>query len=369
MKYIQAYRGFTLVEILAGVTIVTTVTLGAFYGINAIWFGKVKLIEKTNLEQQAFFFSERVFELIKQSGTIDYEEYFNRQIVGDTTYLSGHYERVSGFWNRSTDLIYCLSGNIDPMGNSGCITDYNTTGWDITGTSLIYGQYASQFVDYNSDADGDGWDEDTDGDFIWDDDDKFLGNGPSAVAGNGSVREIYLINGDKTERTFFRRNVSIDPDAPSGTDCDFSDQSNPSWEACLWTIEFLRLKWVDWGHDHVLGSLDKTENDGVIDTWVYSADTYGLADDLVADFPFLDSESYWLPVFTDEIDVESLEVLLHPSKDSTLAWADSDQTTFVSPYMRIAMKLSPSWKQKRKIQWDPPEVEIRTTINLSPNTN
>jgi hypothetical protein len=37
--------------------------------------------------------------------------------------------------------------------------------------------------------------------------------------------------------------------------------------------------------------------------------------------------------------------------------------------MRVAMKLSPSWKQKRKIQWDVPQIEIRTTINLSPNIN
>jgi hypothetical protein len=100
----------------------------------------------------------------------------------------------------------------------------------------------------------------------------------------------------------------------------------------------------------VLGNLDETENDGIIDTWVYSADIYGLAFDLVADLSFTDSDSYWLPVFTDEIDVESLDVFLYPSKDSNLAWADSDQATFVSPYMRVAMKLSPSWKQKRKIQ-------------------
>jgi len=51
----------------------------------------VKLVEKTQLEQQAFHFSERFFELVKQGGTLDYEEYFNRQNVGDSTYLSGHY--------------------------------------------------------------------------------------------------------------------------------------------------------------------------------------------------------------------------------------------------------------------------------------
>ena len=73
------------------------VTLSGFYGINAIGVGKVKLTEKTYLEQQAFYFSERFFELVKNSGTLDYEEYFNRQNVGTSLYASGHYSTPSRF--------------------------------------------------------------------------------------------------------------------------------------------------------------------------------------------------------------------------------------------------------------------------------
>lgn len=359
---------YTLIEVLVGVLIVTSVTIAWLLAINSVGVGKIKLIEKTDLEQQAFNFSERFFEMIKSSGTIDYEEYFNRNNVGATSYLSGHYLIPTGFWNRATSMVYCISWDSDPMWNDGCITSYNTTWGDITGDELLYGQYAQQFIDYNSDADSDGGDENADGQILGDDDDKYLGRWPEAFIAGNPVQEIYLINSEKDTRTFFRWYVAPDPDAPVSSTCDFSNPAAPTGSGCLGTIQFLKLKWVDWWHDHILANLDATESDGVIDTWIYDSELYGLTTDMVADMTSVDSEDFWLPIFTDDVHVQNITIYPFPGKDNELAWAEAPDQ-FMSPYVRISMTLTPSWSSKRKIKWQAPTVDIHTTINLTPHYN
>jgi hypothetical protein len=38
-------------------------------------------MHKTATQKQMLYFSEKLFEMIKYGGTIDFEEYFNRKIV------------------------------------------------------------------------------------------------------------------------------------------------------------------------------------------------------------------------------------------------------------------------------------------------
>lgn len=377
MKHTSPLSGYTLIEILSGVIIVSIVTLSWFYGINAIGVWNIKLVEKTQLEQQAFYFSERFFEMVKQSWTLDYEEYFNRQNVGSSSYLSGHYDTITWFWNGATQMIHCVSKSGSPLAFwGGCISDFNifwsdasgTLHQDYLGSQLLFWQYTEQFIDYNSDADGDRGDENSDGSIVGDDDDSFTGNGPDAFAAGDPVTEIYLINSQWNERTFFRWYVVEDPDKPSSAVCDFSDSQFPTGEWCLGTLQFLKLKWVDWGNDHNLAVIDGTQNDGIIDTWVYDADTYGLVADQVADIGTPNSEDYWLPIFSDGVNVQSIQIYAYPNKDSSLSWADTSSEV-ISPYLRVSMNLLPSWKNKRKIRGDIPEVQINTTINLTQDYN
>lgn len=95
--------------------------------------------------------------------------------------------------------------------------------------------------------------------------------------------------------------------------------------------------------------MDETQNDGIIDTWVYDAGVYGLSVDVAADLSSLDSENYWLPIFSDGVNVEEVDISAFPPKDNELSWADTSVIP-VSPYLRISMKLLPSWKNKRQIQ-------------------
>ena len=348
------HQWFSLIEILVWMLIVSTIMISAFQALSSVWIAKVKLIEQTEIEKQAYFASERFFEMIKKGGTIDYEEYWNRYSY-DTAYSWWHFDAVSGFWNRGV-FYYCKSPNGSSMGTGWCL--------DTPGNHQMYGQYEQQFIDRNSDRDGDGWDEDGVNGITGDDDDEFLWIWPEAFLWNtydNKVWELYLISADKNERTYFRWNVGLDPDAISGS-CSW-------WEfmtgtGCLGTIEFLKLSGYDYGRDHDLLSWDSdgTQGDGINDTWLIHDDFNPTGSDIIAGS---DSNSYWQPIFPSDIHVSDVEFYVYPNKSLEYSWRDPNQSIFIAPYIQIKMKLQPSSKAKRKIRGTPPVVHIATTIQLS----
>lgn len=379
MQYKKHYPAFTLIEILLGITIVSLVLTVALSSLSSLGVGKVKLVEKVFLEKQVFAFQEKIFESIKESGGIDYEEYFNRSTYSPNNYSSGHYSEVSGFWNfwsagsigtttYGANLYNCRSPNGTSMGTGGCLqASFNTGAVNQITRPQRYGSYAKQFIDYNSDADANGgnpWDENGDGDIRNDDDDDYLGIWPQAFTGWVFQRELYLINTSWDQRTLFRRNVIQDPDAPSGVNCDFSNQNNPTGEGCLGTIEFLKLLGKDYGEDHTLIPVDAngTQYDGKVDTWFIDPSFLSNATQVIA---WSNANSYRQPLFTDAINVKDLQFYLYPNKDQKLSWKDNDPNLLVAPYVRIQMQLSPGWSIKRKIKWQIPSIPLSTTIHLN----
>jgi hypothetical protein len=59
-------------------------------------------------------------------------------------------------------------------------------------------------------------------------------------------------------------------------------------------------------------------------------------------------EKYWLPLFDDSINVKKFEILAYPNKDRDLAYSASNID--MSPYVRVKIILTPSWKTKTKIK-------------------
>ena len=59
-------QGFTLVEILLAILIFSIVIVAAFQSLSALSIGKIQLIQETNMRKEAFFFTERLFDLIKK---------------------------------------------------------------------------------------------------------------------------------------------------------------------------------------------------------------------------------------------------------------------------------------------------------------
>lgn len=359
---------FSLIEILIGMLIVSIIMISAFQALSAVWIAKIKLIERTKIEKQAYFATEKFFEMIKKWGTIDYEEYWNRYSF-NTSYSSGHFDTMSGFWNNGS-IYHCISGDwlINQMWTGGCLDNSvgytNHLGVDFRNTDQKYNQYSLQFIDRNSDFDSDGWDEDwdTDGNILSDDDDLFLGIWPDAFSGSSDtnkVWELYFINWDGNERTYFRWNVGLDLDATLGS-CSWWEAMTGTW--CLGTIEFLKLSWYDYWDDFTPSTSDAWEADGKIDTWFIHNDFNASGTDIVAGSNAI---NYWQPIFPNSIHVSNVEFYVYPNKSLEYSWRDPDSSIFIAPYVQIKMTLQPSLKEKRKIKGSVPLVNISTTIQLS----
>ena len=386
-----SHKAFTLVEIMMWVLIFSLIIIWGFKAYSWVLIWKIKLIESTDIQKEAFYFSEKFFEEIKKWWTIDYEEYFNRKVVWTST-QSGHYDIPTWFWNYGKlwniwtttygdGFYYCRSWNASKMWSWGCVTNdtWNTVDWQNSQPQRFW-QYTLQFIDYNSNFDDDKiqpanivtllGDEDWDWNIIWDDDDEYLGEWPKAFSGS-EVKEIYLISADGKNRTMFRWNINDDTDNPTNN-CDYDTWS---W-GCRGTIEFLKLEWKDFWRDHDATSAWSTKYDGVVDTWVISKDFDPAYPDISATKTLQYSIAAWKtnagniveyrqPLFWNNINVTDVKFFAYPNKDLKLAWKDAAPEVNIAPYIRIQMTLKPSYKARRWIKWKIPEIKINTTISLT----
>ncbi len=358
---------FTLIEILIWMLIFSIIIIWSFKVLSQLWIARIKLITETSMEKKAIYFSQKLFEEIKQWWTIDYEEYFNRKIFENNSpeYLSWHYKNSDWFWNywhnwninsnTYWSWFYYCSGIIE---NKWCLTwSLNTLGIDQFWKKQRYWEYVLQFISF-------GWDYDWDWNIIWDNDDEWLWKWPKTFDLNKNLTELYLISADKKHRTYFRYSVKIDPNAPnSKKNCSISDNwKTYSWSWCLWTIEFLKLDWKDWWISH--NTTSSWAFDWKIDTWIvnkrFSWKTNGIPNNSIIAW----SWGYWQELFDDSINVENVEFYLYPNKDTNLTWKENnlEQT---APYLKLKMTLSPSWKTKRQIKGKIPKINISTIISLS----
>ena len=274
-------KAFTLIEIMVWILIVAIVIVSWFEAYIKIWIWKISLMEKTNIQKDSFYFSEKLFQIIKEWWTLDYEEYFNRKVIW-TNFWSWHYSLISWFWNFwsgwtiNTNTYWsafyqCLSWNwiANALWTSWCYNNNKNIYWaSVIWKQQRYWQYSYQFIDYNSNFDDDGWDENWDLKIVWDDDDEFLWDWPEAFTWWVDVKELYLISWDKKTRTFIRWNVNVDPNKPPSATCSINTSNIITWSWCIWTVEFLKLEWVDWWMDHDSAVQDSTQNDWLIDTWL-----------------------------------------------------------------------------------------------------
>jgi hypothetical protein len=368
-------KAFTLIEIMVWILIASMVIIVWFQALNAVMVWKVKLIEETNIEKEAFRFSQKFFEEIKKWWTIDYEEYFNRMVVNSwatSIYSSWHFLRPTWFGNSGSVadwFYYCISWDWTKMW-TWCINNFNNLWTSEQWKPQRYWQYSLQFIDYNSNYDEDEymwsvllWDEDWDGDIRWDDDDEYLWVGPEVFKAWTWVTELYLISADKRKRTFFRWTVKNDPNAPaSQSNCDFSNPKKPSWSWCIWTIEFLKMDWVDWWFNHFKSG--SWFWDWIIDTWLINKDFSEMKKKISTRvIAWSDWKDYFIPLFPNSINVKDFEVQVFPNADIVQSWKVDNID--LSPYVRIKMTLSPSWKTKKKIKGKVPEFNLSTTINLT----
>jgi len=80
--------GFTLVEIMLAMTVFAIIMTSVLLAVENLSIARIKTDNRVKLLEELYFFSEKLTHTIKEGGTLDYEEYWNRKAVG-TTILSG----------------------------------------------------------------------------------------------------------------------------------------------------------------------------------------------------------------------------------------------------------------------------------------
>ena len=335
---------------------------------------------------------------IKEGGHLDYEEYWDRSVVG-TSMSGGHYVQFTGYGNYGSggitgmgtnygDPFYlCRSGSGTNMGTGGCLTDFNSYGNtpdghapSMVGAYQRYGEYAFQFWDMNSDKNNDTalcaarsnpypnaqlGDSDCNGNIRGDDDDENIGMGPTAFTGGASMKELYLIKSDTSdERTYFRYIIRQDPDAlrlvPKKI-CNTTTAINAINNGCIGNIQMIKLIGRDLGMSHSGGVVSVGQYDGTTDTWVCNPD-----------FPCARSDGIpsslddgWVDVFPTYINIEDINFFPFPSKDPQYAWKEPDPNIAVSPYVRMNIRLGYAESKRIIFKTPTPEITISTTVSLS----
>lgn len=128
---------------MVSITLFSGILLVAFSAFGNIAHLKNKIVSDVDVYEQLYVAVENLSSIIKDGGDIDYEEYFNRSLVG-TTLSGGHYEVISGFGNYGlggangtttfgNDVYYCRSSSAAAantvIGNGCALTgSINTSG-------------------------------------------------------------------------------------------------------------------------------------------------------------------------------------------------------------------------------------------------
>jgi len=339
MNKFRKTKSFTIIELLFVAVIsamIFTVVIMLYIKIVGI---KSEMEWKQTLIQSSYNMLERI-NILMQNYTIDYEEYYNRNVQ----WCDG--------W------VWWWSWNVDKDGSGwwGHCTKFTTYGND---SAHPFGQYASTFWLLWADA-------------IWGTDDDFdTGTGAVAVPDNNNVQELYLISKDKKERLIIRRKYKRNANYP------WVNLSNGNKVDRLYSLQILRLRWFDAWKDHQFTATAwNGAYDGKIDTWAcdYSKGFTCAAGTQV----WWAYGNYRLPTgadnervdfFPETLTVTSWNIEVNPVKDPKLAWNDMDVQ--INPYIKINFKtklFAESWFSRVPIQrLDRYELDLQTIFNIKTN--
>ncbi|MCF7834499.1 prepilin-type N-terminal cleavage/methylation domain-containing protein [Candidatus Gracilibacteria bacterium] len=367
------YQGFTLVEMIiaiVGFFILMVVVLAAYMQILNV---RDSVDARQNLIQESYYTMEK-FNIFLKDFRIDYEEYFNRGILGCNSSGTDFSRDVStgGYCNIFTNygngnntngpsdefsLYYCSSSStasapiyVFTGGEGGAWTGCAISGYQ------SFGQYEKMFRDVKNDVD-------TITSPVGDEDDENMGEGPDAILNSTGVQELYLISQDKTQRIFLRRFL-VESGDRNGNGVISGDTEY------RYNIQILRLKGLDAGSNH---NFDITNSvgvyDGVVDTRVCDAD-YGFVcngsgvGQSYSGFSMpLDSNDGWVNLFPKNVTIADRNISVFPTKDPKYAWREGLQ---INPYFTINFNSKLYGEIRRKRIGDSIEdfnLNLQTTFN------
>lgn len=381
----QKNSWFTLIEILISV-LLTGIILGAWYSaFQSILRAQIRLSGIINIQKNIFYLNEKIVSLIHAWGTIDYEEYFNRRILGFEKSFSTEwiwtYTNASTYGNgdtggcpklylcgkdTNTDEDTCLKTNAvaqdTRVADNACIKTNSITVpisapslnktllTTISPKQMAYGQYREIGLNYASLA-------------------RFASPiklppifpATDTVLNNEGTSDLYLIkklpNGSY-ERTYFRHIFEQDPIFKGTTKV-----CNPatSLTACIGKIQMTRLVSCD---SLPIGW------DGIIDAWTMHPDFWGGEDpcsaiDSVAKIVGAAANVVWADINTPGMNVLHAGFLPTPKKHPLYMSGVGEDA--LAPTIRMRLEVDFSEYQKRKGMLSKEENTTRvliTTIDL-----
>lgn len=108
--------GMTIMELMVSMAVFSLIMISVLVSVQSMTVARIKSMNRIALIEQLYFFSEQFFTEIKNGGTIDYEEYWNRRALGSQM-SSGHYRDPSGVGNYGKD------GNVNSLLNNHVFGD------------------------------------------------------------------------------------------------------------------------------------------------------------------------------------------------------------------------------------------------------
>lgn len=335
--------------------------------------------------QQWYEFFERL-NILMQDYTVDYEEYYNRQMVGCTewwgtgsnfkwnVWLSwycsnftayGNYTSSKRKLNASTkvetwyhDVYYCTTKYDWEQAHEGSRSNqwvpavYHKDSCGKIWTFQSFWQYAALFIDVMNDV---VWS----GNSVWDSDDRNLWEtvkpGINAIEHSDNIQELYFISHDGKNRLYFRRKLV-----------------KTQGKYAQYKIQMLRLRWFDAWQKHSFNETTDNEwlYDWKIDTWACDAWMWFEWHWFSIGWAYQEymlpknEDDCWMDLTRWSTTVSSRKITISPTSDSELAWAKEDHQ--INAYMKILIingLYPPYYWSLTDSAWDF-KVPLQTTINM-----
>lgn len=356
-RFSSSKKGFTLIEVIFSMTvffIIVSIVLGLYRQMIQI---KNDINAKQILIQWSYFTMEKI-QLLLKNYLPDYEEYFNRRLVGCTTTWNaswnvgtwGYCTVFTAYGNRNSIQAYARGGEhkyyycssqIDqqPPSNPAYVFSsaelvngtwcYQSVLWRFSVPAYqAFGQYKVQHRDVKNEVNAvNQW-------AVGDDDDKDLGKGPDALLSSTGVQELYLISPDQTSRVYIRRVLVESGDRNRDGLTGNVDTDN------LYTLQVLKLRWFDgWSLHNFSVSTSSGVYDGQIDTWAcdyaqWFVCSWSGVSSLYSWFNLPNSvDDGWVNLFGNDVTISRWSLIISPTK---LPFSTRDEIdTQINPFIRI----------------------------------
>jgi len=344
---------------------------------------------KQTLIENSYFMLEKINIELKNY-TIDYEEYYNRKLVGCDTIteyndnfvrninswnLNGHCDRfthygnanhINGYTSSKHQRYYCSSlvSETNPL-RVLQEADVTLWLWCFQETAFTtqpyyqsYWQYAQHFRDRLADVDYDLW-------AVNDNDDEDIWAGPIAIMDADNVQEFYFIAQDESKRILLRRSLiaSGDRNYDGIVSGDVEHRYN---------LQILKLRWFDAGTNHDFITNEEGVYDGQIDTRACDYAEWFIChgaeiDNILYSWYRLpqDSDDGRVNMFGKNMTIADRNIQIYPTKKPE--YSRYENTIQINPYFTISFtnKLYAEIRKKKigNLSMDDFELTLQTTFN------